>query len=146
MKKALLFCVLILMLAIQCQPAKPEIEFPPTNLSTADLIPMPENIEPTADAFGLDQFTGIYTASNDEPLAAVAEFLAEKIRSKTGLITPINKEDKEGIERYIYLSVEEDPEANKEAYKLVMKRDSIILSASDPEGIFRGVQSLAIDP
>ncbi len=142
MKKALLFSILIVILAIQCKPVKPEIQFPETDLSGADLIPMPLQIESDGDAFGLDQFTGIYTASNDEPLAAVAEFLAEKIRSKTGLITPINKEDEEGIERYIYLSVEEDPEANKEAYKLVMKRDSIILSASDPEGIFRGVQSL----
>ncbi|NND16160.1 MAG: family 20 glycosylhydrolase [Eudoraea sp.] len=142
MKKVLLLCVLLAILGSQCEPAKPEIQFPATDLSGADLIPMPLKIQTEGDAFGLDQFTGIYTASNDESLAAVAKFLAEKIRSKTGLITPINQDKNEGIERYIYLSVNEDPEVNKEAYQLVLNRDSIILSASDPEGIFRGVQSL----
>ena len=130
-------------LAWQCQTAKPEIEFPITDLNQADLIPIPVSIEASGEAFGLDQFTGIYTSSDDEPLLEVAEFLSGRIQDQTGLRLPVNREDEAGIERFIYLTTADDTDQeNKEAYSLSLNRDSVILSAADPEGIFRGVQTL----
>ena len=127
-----------------CEAPKPEIKFPETDLTQADLIPIPVTWEASGEAFGLDQYTGIYTASNEEDVIAIAEYLSDKIRSKTGLILPINKEkDEAGVERFIYLDVAKaEIEANKEAYDLKLNRDSVVLSATDPEGLFRGVQTL----
>lgn len=143
MKYRSLLIICFALLGWQCQTTKPEIEFPLTDLNKADLIPAPVSIQASGEAFGLDQFTGIYTASNDEPLLAVAEFLAARIQDQTGLRLPVNKEDEAGIERFIYLTIPKAEETeNKEAYDLRLNRDSVILSAGNPEGIFRGVQTL----
>ena len=142
MKYSKLLIITCALMAWHCQTPKPEIKFPETDLNKADLIPIPVNIEANGDAFGLDQFTGIYTDTNGEQLLDIAQFLASRIQDQTGLRLPVNREDEAGIERYIYLDITDSEEAqNKEAYSLHVKRDSVILSAGDPEGIFRAVQT-----
>lgn len=143
MKYRILLILAITVLSWQCQTTEPEIEFPTTDLNQADLIPIPVKVDASGEAFGLDQFTGIYTASEDKSLLDIAAYLAGRIQEQTGLRLPVNKEDKVGIERYIYLTIPNMEEVqNKEAYSLHLNRDSVILNAGDPEGIFRGVQTL----
>ena len=143
MKTRGLLILAISILGWQCETPKPEIEFPLTDLNTTDLIPIPKIIEANGEAFGLDQFTGIYTSTSDEALVSVADFLAGRIQDRTGLRLPVNNEDEAGIERIIYLTTKNTEAGdNKEAYSLHLNRDSVILSAADPEGIFRGVQTL----
>ena len=90
MKTRDLLILAISILGWQCETPKPEIEFPLTDLNTTDLIPIPKIIEANGEAFGLDQFTGIYTSTSDEALVSVADFLAGRIQDRTGLRLPVN--------------------------------------------------------
>ena len=57
------FVLLIAMISFfACKEIKvKEINFPPTDLSSENLIPKPIKIIPTHNAFGLDHTTAIYT-------------------------------------------------------------------------------------
>ena len=121
----------------------PPINFPETDLSNTAFIPKPIRVIPTHDAFGLDQHTAIYTSGNLQDLAEVGEFLANKIKLKTGLIIPVNESDSPGIDRLIYIN-QADSLATQgpEAYQILVSRDSILLNAASAEGAFRGIQTL----
>lgn len=127
-----------------CQSKKePEIQYPPTDLGVENLIPWPEKVEPTYDAFGLDQFTAINTTSDEPGFETVGQFLADKINAKTGLRLTVN-DTESGDENRVILITTSDLQSVKgrESYELVINRDSIQISASDAEGAFRGVQTL----
>ncbi len=122
---------------------KPEIKYPPTDLSKTAFIPMPVNLIPGGDAFGLDQYTAIYTAENNSSYAEIGEFLATKIRDKTGLVLPVNEAESPGIERKIFINKEAGSDSDSaEAYQIIIGRDSLIINAGNAEGAFRAVQTL----
>ena len=116
---------------------------PPTDLSKEDMIPMPLKIIPTHTAFALDRHTAIYTSKSATGFAEIGEFLADKIKSVTGLEVPVNGEGPETVERVIYIDQSDNGEwTSPEAYQLYITQDSIILSSNTAEGAFRGVQTL----
>lgn len=127
-----------------CQQNKrPAVVYPHTDLSELALIPMPNELIPTFDAFGLDQYTAISTTGADPALVQTAHFLAEKIQGKTGLVLTINPTDLENTDRMIYLRQSDSlVEDGKEAYEILISRDSILVDAASPEGAFRAVQTL----
>ena len=129
---------------IGCQGNKMrEIAFPPTDLSSENLIPKPLKIVPTHGAFGLDHTTAIFTSQTDKGFEEVGSFLAEKIKSKTNLRLAVNKTDPGQITRMIYINQSHSDELEgPEAYQLYISKDSIILNAKTSEGAFRGVQTL----
>lgn len=116
------------------------IEFPETDMAKAPLIPMPDKVVPTKDAYGLDQYTGIFTPAADGELAEVADFLSLQLEARTGLRIPVNDENREGIRRAIYFSTSEAE--NREAYQLYISRDSVLINAGSPDGAFLAVQTL----
>ena len=119
------------------------LNMPHTDLSMADMIPKPLKIIPTHSAFALDGHTAIYTSKSATGFAEIGEFLADKIKSVTGLRLPVNGEGPEPVERVIYLDQSNNTEwTSPEAYQLYITQDSIILSSNTPEGAFRGVQTL----
>ena len=134
----------ICMMCIGCNmEQKTRINFPPTDLSEGNLIPKPIRIVPTHDAFGLDQYTAIYTSQNVQGFVEIGEFLAEKIKNKTGLILPVNDEDDDTIDRMIYIHQTDSlADQGNEAYQILISRDSIIVNAAKAEGAFRGIQTL----
>jgi hexosaminidase len=135
---------LALMTFIACQEKKkPIINFPPTDLAKADLLPKPLLIEPTHSAFALDRFTEIHTSANGDGFPEVGQYLAEKIKETIDLAVPVNGSGGENAERVIYLSQKEGMDTSSpEAYHLTIGRDSIILEAASAEGAFRGIQTL----
>ena len=143
-----LFFVLTLFIGlvtmISCtEKKKPLINFPATDLAAENMIPKPLKVTATNTAFGLDQFTAIYTSQTASGFNEVAEFLSAKIQSKTGLHLPVNKTDAGTIDRVIYINKSESTELEgQEAYQLYINRDSVILNASSAEGAFRGIQTL----
>ncbi len=133
--------VISFLLLVSCGEKKRELNFPETNLETTAFIPKPLQVTATKDGFALDQFTAISTAKNNSEFEAVASFLAEKIKGKTNLNIPVNStiENKGGT---IYFKHSTDENLNtKEAYRLAISKDSVILSANTSEGAFRGVQT-----
>ncbi|MEX0289719.1 MAG: family 20 glycosylhydrolase [Flavobacteriaceae bacterium] len=133
-----------LVIIVSCaEKKKPLINFPATDLASENMIPKPLKITATNSAFGLDQFTAIYTSPTETGFNEVAEFLSQKIQGKTGLKLPVNETEAGTIERIIYISKSDSTELEgPEAYQLYINRDSVILNASSSEGAFRGIQTL----
>ncbi|KQC28509.1 family 20 glycosylhydrolase [Flagellimonas eckloniae] len=127
-----------------CQWTKKELVFPKTNLSEAPLIPKPLKTIATHSAFGLAENTIIYTSQVDPKFEQVGHFLAEKIKSKTGLGISVNASNgKNSTERFIYINKSDSVELKtSESYQLYIKKDSIFLNAKTAAGAFRGIQTL----
>ncbi|HMB62343.1 MAG TPA: family 20 glycosylhydrolase [Eudoraea sp.] len=122
---------------------KPEIVFPPTDLAMENMIPKPLKVTATHTAFGLDQYTAIYTTQTASGFREAGEFLSEKIKGKTGLNLPVNSADAGTVDRIIYINEADSTQLEgPEAYQLYITKDSVILNANSAEGAFRGIQTL----
>ena len=141
-KSSLLLIALVTFLACQENKVK-EINFPPTDLGSENLIPKPLKIIPTHNAFGLDHTTAIYTSESDKGFEGVGSYLADKIKSKTNLRLPVNATDAGKVNRMIFINQSDSEELEgPEAYQLYISKDSIIVNAKTSEGAFRGIQTL----
>jgi hexosaminidase len=130
-------------LILSCENEKVPITFPPTDLSTEALIPRPLEITPSGDAFGLDQYSAIFTSPDGEGFEAAGEFLAQKITESTGLHLQVNPDSDSAGERNIFIVKAVDSDwPGKEAYRLQITRDSLLLTAGTAEGAFRGIQTV----
>jgi hexosaminidase len=119
---------------------KREINFPATDLSEAALIPKPLEVVPTNGGFPLDKHTIIRVEDTTEGFKEVADFLAKKIQSKTGLNIPVSQENK--ASSVINIRSERLKSENKEAYEIRITQDTIDLIAHTSKGAFWGVQTL----
>lgn len=131
-------------LAIACSEQKSEpINFPPTDLSAAALIPRPLEISATGEAFGLDQYSAIITEESEEGFSRAGSYLAEKISEKTGLHLQLNPAEDARGDRNIYLLKAADTAwQGQEAYSLRISPDSVLLTSATAEGAFRGIQTI----
>lgn len=146
MRNSILLRTLVILLGITtiiaCQEKREIINFPKTDLSTENLIPLPLKITPTNSAFGLDQFTAIYT-SNDAEFEKVGAFLSNKINTKIDLDVPVNTATDKTPTKVIYINKTENLELdNQEAYQMYITQDSVIINAKTAAGAFRGIQTL----
>ena len=121
-------------------PERPKINYPATDLSATPFIPKPLAIKASGDAFGLSQFTGIYTPADQEEWMAVAQFAAKEFGAVTGIILPVNPSETTEIYDAIYLEMAET--GGPESYELQVGQDSIRIRAVTAEGAFRAVQTL----
>ncbi len=119
---------------------RPHIEYPPTDLSAEALIPMPQSVVPTDDAFGLDRHVAIYSGAADGEMAEVAAFLAGHIELRTGLRLPVDGDGGEDIHRAIYFN--RTASSGTGGYQLYITRDSVLINSPDAEGAFHAVQTL----
>ncbi len=136
--------LLTLLLAFSCQQEKKApIAFAPTDLAAEALIPKPLEVSSSGGAFGLDQYSAIFSQGEAPAFEAVATFLSEKIGEKTGLHLQVNPTEDAAGDRNIFIMEDKDPSwAGQEAYRLKISPDSVLLSAATPEGAFRGIQTL----
>jgi hexosaminidase len=121
-------------------PERPKINYPVTDLSATPFIPKPLTIKASGDAFGLSQFTGIYTPADQEEWMNVAQFAATEFGAVTGLILPVNPSESTEIYGAIYL--EKFETGGPESYGLQIGQDSIRIRATSAEGAFRAIQTL----
>lgn len=136
----MLISALLSMVIFSCSPVSRELELPATNLNDAPLIPMPFQMEATPGGFALDQYTRL-TASEAEGFPEVAAFLAKAVQEQTNLdlmgpgkaLTVIHIEQ---------IGEGNDAFDNPEAYGLLITPDSMVLRATNPEGAFRGIQTI----
>ncbi|WP_108869543.1 beta-N-acetylhexosaminidase [Aquimarina aquimarini] len=140
-----LFAILFTITTISCTQPKPKrvINFPETNLVEENLIPKPLEIISTNDGFALDKYTAIYTSKDVEGFEEVGNFLADKIKSKTGIELPVNIDTITTIETVINIRKSDTLDQNlPEAYQLHIAQDTITLHSSTATGAFRGIQTL----
>ena len=104
-------------------------------LSEAGLIPLPQEITDGAGTFELNPEIGIRLVGNSDRLTALGTYLAEKLRSATGYILPISRDQGELV---LELTTTGDPEA----YQLEVTGEGVRISAADEAGLFYGIQTL----
>lgn len=141
-KSLFLFLGIITIVACQETKIKKQIQFPRTDLATANLIPRPYKIVATNSAFGLDENTAIFTSQKTKGFQEVGQFLSEKIKEQINLSLPVNESVSESVERIIYINQSDSISLEtKESYQLYITKDSVIINSKTAEGAFRGIQT-----
>ncbi len=141
--KKILGVLLFLVFLTGLQSCEKEIVFPKTDMAAANIIPMPLKITASHSAFNLNENAIIFTSNTESGFDKMGNFLAKEIKAKINLKLSINENQKNKGTNNIYIKQIDGKELNNsEAYKLSISKDSIILSANNAEGAFRGIQTL----
>ncbi|MEQ8245722.1 beta-N-acetylhexosaminidase, partial [Fulvivirga sp.] len=114
----------------------------PTDLTKVSIIPIPITVEATGSAYTITSETVIYLSESNDETKNVAAYLSNLLHPATGFDFKIElseNEPKAGI--YLALTSENN-ELGTEGYELEVTEDIMKLSANQPEGLFRGVQTL----
>ena len=120
-----------------CKPKEP------TDLTKAAIIPQPLTVTATGEAFALNSKTAIVVDAGSDELMKTGQYLADRLNAVTGLAIPVNEAVSEPAKGSIVLSLSgADQNLGEEGYSLDITRQQLKLSAPEPAGIFRGVQTI----
>lgn len=111
---------------------------------TVYVIPKPAVMEVSGGSFTLNPNTGIFINSASKEVMAIGNYLADKLNVPTGYSLRVKRAAMEEIpENSILLATSaEDKSSGEEGYELSVTEKSIVLRASNPCGLFRGVQTI----
>ena len=108
--------------------------------NTISVIPQPASIVQGDAGFILPHELFIILPQNEE-LKKIASRLAAQLSAATGYDVKIN-EGNTPVRKSIFLSLSGDKSIPKEGYRLQVTTNGITLTATEPAGIFYGVQTL----
>lgn len=133
-----LILILVSLSFFSCETHSPS----PKDLAAEALIPHPVSVEATGSSFALTETTDIYLATENDELNRIGQYLADGLNPVTGL--EIGLQTGAAPESgHISLSLDaNDEELGEEGYVLTISEKQIGLTANQPAGIFRGVQTL----
>ncbi|MTI41960.1 beta-N-acetylhexosaminidase [Fulvivirga lutimaris] len=117
--------------------AKPE----PTDLTKVSMIPVPVSVSATGSTHTITNETVIYISESNDETKNVSAYLSNFLHTATGfdfIIEVVDTEPAAGI----YLALIPESVDKAEGYELEVTEDIIKLSARQPEGLFRGIQTL----
>src|ERR1035437_2343370 len=117
----------------------------PSDLSKADIIPKPVSITPTGGYFSLDSGAGIFIRGESAELKQIGQYLADKLNLSTGFDIKVKTSEKTPGSGNIYLTINDNNSRAKlgdEGYELIITKSLVLLSANNPAGLFRGIQSI----
>ena len=111
------------------------------------LIPLPVDYEVTQDKFTISEDTNIYVKGlddeqTDELYENVGEYLASKLRPSTGYELPVIKGDNEGTGNIAIVISDSESDLGEEGYKINTTVDGLTVTANQPAGAFRAVQTV----
>jgi len=121
------------------------LSFAATNVIAADvlppaLVPLPQKFESREGSFELGPETRIRV---DSAARETGQYLAERLRTSTGYPFKVSTTSKAQVNKgEILLTTMDATGAQAEGYELNVAPDSVVIWASDPAGLFYGVQSL----
>jgi len=108
-----------------------------------NLIPQPVSIQPESGTFILDSTTKIYFDAENDQLRSIGQYLSQVLRPATGLELEVLPSTGSVTRRSLILSlVDRVPDLGSEGYQLSILADTIKLTAGEPAGVFRGVQTI----
>lgn len=113
-----------------------------------NLIPRPATLTEGTGNFALGQSSTVYAQGQDA--RQVAEFFVNKVNASTGWKLAVgSKKAKSGSLTFVVdpkfkssVTSTSNPDSNSEAYRLLVSRDGITLTAATADGLFRGMQTL----
>ena len=112
-------------------------------LPQLQIIPLPERMVLDAGSFKLDAGTPIVVPGCREA-EDCARLLNEVVAGISNYILPLEKEGTEKGKRGVYFRLDSLEKGwGREGYGLQINRDSIVLSAQTPAGLFYGVQTIS---
>jgi hexosaminidase len=147
-KEVLLFFIILFILFqfTSCKtlsPTKEKISEMTTTLSVENIIPIPVLVDLTGGIFNLKRDSKILFPSSNPETEFIAKYLQEQINSITGYELGILPFDEKQTKGNISLIINKDvKELSKESYSLIISENLIELKANQPEGLFRGVQTI----
>jgi hexosaminidase len=113
--------------------------------STLDfLIPLPVSAQSTGGAFTLTPTTAIYVEPENAEITAIGQYLADKLNPSTGYSLKVLATTGTPSPGNIYLTTTgtQAQTLGEEGYELTITAEGVMLVASQPAGLFRGVQTL----
>jgi len=107
------------------------------------VIPKPAVLQPVDGVFRVDSKTRIILDSSNETMTAIVALLQNKFRAAAGFELPLHVAAASQLDsNIILLGIEKKSTFGPEGYELNVTPQSIRLIASEPAGIFYGVQTL----
>ena len=116
----------------------------PTDLSKNSIIPRPVSVTPSGESFLLTARSDIFVMpGGPEELVNIGNFLAGKLNPSTGLGMEVISDGRKPGKGDILLTLGQyDPELGDEGYELTISGKLLTVSANQPAGIFRGIQTI----
>ncbi|MFC2136921.1 beta-N-acetylhexosaminidase [Bacteroidota bacterium] len=141
MKNVYLFSFLLLIITFSC--IKPPEKIFINQDGYNNLIPKPVEVIQSNDKFTFHKRSRIYIEPEEPELKKIANYLAELLQTSTGYEFQTKKTSFFKKKCSIYLFIDNtDTILGKEEYVLNITEKRIQISASEYEGLFRGVQTL----
>jgi hexosaminidase len=135
--KNLPFLGLMVIMLLGCAPQKPSAEWP-------DIIPIPCKAEQKDGYFKINGKTIILVNAANSRVQTVADGLKERLSEATGGAITIRETTGDQARNSIFLNLDPalDAKTGKEGYNLSVDKSKIKISASEPAGLFYGIQTL----
>lgn len=113
-------------------------------IAGVSIVPLPVNIADVAGTFRLRKDTKILVEAGSDELFEIGEYLAGIMRPSTGYdFEVLEVKQAPELKSGIVLTTEgADADLGEEGYELEVSRESVIIRAPAPNGIFYGVQTL----
>jgi len=138
-----LLCALALGSCTSTAPTETSPATPPSNGAFGNIIPMPDSIQSSGGSFRLTNGAGIFVEPGTAENTSIGDYLAEKLRPATGFTLEVSPAAGPPPIGNIYLTTTGvDQTLGDEGYLLTVSNDRITLAASQPAGLFRGVQTI----
>lgn len=137
MKLYMLYPILYLCVLVACTQYGSVAETP----DRLAIVPHPALIEKQAGAINLTEELAIL-GSPDGSVQKIAALLAGYIKDAGGPSLPVKPLTGAKPKGAVILALDGKAPAGKESYELAVNRDGVLLRAREPEGIFRGTQTL----
>ena len=114
-----------------------------SDLSKESIIPKPVSITSTGGYFTLKAHTGIFIQGESAELKTIGRYLADRLKPATGFGLEVKNATKEPRSGSIYLTISgTDPKLGTEGYVLTITKKMVTLTANNPAGLFRGIQTI----
>ena len=114
-----------------------------SSIGLKQLLPMPVSVTPSDGSFALVSGAGIFVEPGTPEMLAIGQYLAEKLKPATGYPLPVASTTGAPCAGNLYLTSNgADASLGAEGYELTIDSHIVRLSAPQPAGLFRGVQTL----
>ncbi len=114
----------------------------PMDLAQAPIIPLPGSVTATGSSFLLTEKSQIFAQAGNAEVKTIAEWTATFLRTATGYPLTVAEGEAQG-KGNLYFSLNSTPDTlGPEGYTLTVTEDAVTLTANEPAGLFRGVQTL----
>ncbi|MEA1896067.1 MAG: family 20 glycosylhydrolase, partial [Bacteroidota bacterium] len=114
-----------------------------SDLTSNSLIPKPRLVTADSSYFNFDSKTYILVPKENDELMRIGRYLLSELSFYPGLDLELRSRKKYlGSSLIEFILIEDETIPDKEGYSLIIDKRKITISAIQPAGIFRGVQTL----